>query len=304
MVPKKIILTALFLVLAVRPLFAGDQKLNIVASQALYADLARRIGGERVEVKSIASPKFNVHFYQPKPSHVRAVAKADLVIYTGLDLEAWWGSLVEAAGKPDLFPGGSKSVDLSSGIRLLGIPDAKLTRAEGDIHLYGNPHYAMNPENAGIMARSISKALQASDPAHAALYEENVRNFLRELELKISVWKAESSHCLGQEVIAYHDDIRYLADFLGVRSGQFLEPKPGIPPTPKHLESLENYIKENKIKALVMQTYYSPSAAQHLSEHAGVVIAVIGSNLGELEGVASIFDFYDYNIRKICEVLK
>ena len=167
--------TALFifcLFCSVKPAGAAEP-LKVVASQVYYADIVREIGKDKVEVRSVASPKFNVHFIQPKPSDVRNVSRADLVVYTGLDLEEWWGPLVEAAGKPEFFPGREKSVDLSQGIRLLEAPDHALTRAEGDIHLYGNPHYILNPENAKVMAFTIRRKLSEIDPGNASFYEAN-----------------------------------------------------------------------------------------------------------------------------------
>ena len=150
------------LFLTAKPLFAAEP-LKVVATQAMYADIVKQIGKDKVDVKFVASPKFNVHFIQPKPSDVRNVSHADLVVYTGLDLEEWWGPLLEAAGKPDFFPGREKSIDMSRGIRLLNVPDHPLSRAEGDIHLFGNPHITMSPENVKIMAQTVFEKLKEVD---------------------------------------------------------------------------------------------------------------------------------------------
>ena len=286
------------------PLFAVEGPLKVVATQTLYADIVRQIGKDKVEVKSVASPKFNVHFIQPKPSDVRNVAHADLVVYTGLDLEEWWGPLLEAAGKPDFFPGREKSVDLSRGIRILKVPDHPLSRAEGDIHLFGNPHYIMNPENTKIMAGTILEKLREADPANSAYYEENEKAFVSRLDQKISGWKSLCAHCAGQEIISYHEDIEYLVDFLGLKVEQFLEPKPGIPPTPKHLEFLENYIKSKNIKAILMPTYFPKDAAESLSKRVGTKVVTVCQNVGELPGTEDVFGFFDYNFKQISEALR
>ena len=278
--------------------------LKVVATQTMYADLVRQIGKDKVDVKSVATPKFNVHFIQPKPSDVRNVAKADLYVNAGLDLEAWSGPLLEAAGKVELFHGQGRNLDLSKSIRLLGVPDHAPSRAEGDIHLYGNPHFNMNPENVKIMAASISQKLKEMDPANSDFYEENRKDFISKLDQKINEWKTLCAACRGQEIISYHEDIAYFADFLGLKAEQFLEPKPGIPPTPRHLEFLENYVREKNIKAIVLPTYYPKDAAGALSARVGAKVVTICQNLGELPGTEDLFGFFDYNFKQISEGLK
>lgn len=280
------------------------QPLKVVATQTMYADIVRQIGKEKVEVKSVAPPRFNVHFIQPKPSDVRNVAKADLYINAGLDLEAWSGPLLEAAGKTDLFPGRGKNLDLSKGIRILGVPDHPLSRAEGDIHLFGNPHYNMNPENVKIMSQAVLEKLKEMDPSSASYYEENEKIFVLKLDQKIAEWKTLCGGLRGGEIISYHEDIAYFADFLGLKAEQFLEPKPGIPPTPKHLEFLENYVKEKGIKAIVLPTYYPKDAAETLSKKVGVKVVTICQNLGEVPGTEDVFCFFDYNFTQMKQALK
>jgi len=282
---------------------AKEQKCKIVATTTLWAELVKQIAGDKAEVQAIASPKFNVHFYPPKPSDVRKVAQSDLYVSTGLDLEAWSDPLLEAAGKPQLFRGGPRFVDLSAGIKLLEAP-TQLSRAEGDIHVFGNPHYAMNPENAKIMAKTILTKLIEIDPENREYYETNTQSFLTKLDEKIREWKKLCSHCRGKEVISYHDDMVYLADFLGLKAEQSLEPKPGIPPTPKHLNFLENYIREHNIKAIVSPTFYSPHAPEKLAKRTGIKTVTICQNAGEVKGTEDFFKFFDYNIQKISEAVQ
>lgn len=300
---KNFLLGMLILISSASMLY-GAEPLKVVTTQTFYADLVRQIGKDKVEVKSVASPKFNVHFIQPKPSDVRNVSKADLVVYTGMDLEEWWGPLLEAAGRTEFFPGREKSVDLSRGIRILQVPDHPLSRAEGDIHLFGNPHYIMNPENAKVMSETILAKLKDIDPANAEFYEANQKAFAARLEAKIAEWKALCTDCAGQEIVSYHEDIEYLADFLGLRAEMFLEPKPGIPPTPKHLEELKNYIRSKKIKAVAMPTYFPRDAAESLTKTVGAKIVTICQNAGELPGTDDVFGFFDHNFKEISEALK
>ncbi len=222
----------------------------------------------------------------------------------GLDLEAWSDPLLEATDKPQLFRNGERNVDLSVGVRLLNIPDHPLSRAEGDIHAFGNPHFQMNPENARPMIKTIVEKLKRADPANSAYYEQNAKEFLAKLDAKITEWKMLCASCRGKEIISYHDDIAYFADFLGVKAEQFLEPKPGIPPTPKHLQFLEDYAKANHITAIVMPTYYPKDAGQALAQRVGGKVVTIGQGVGEVSGTDDFFSLFDYNFKQISDGVK
>jgi zinc/manganese transport system substrate-binding protein len=299
-----LILCYLVLFFSQKLLFASEAPLKIVATQTLFADIVKQIGKDKVEVKYIAQPKFNVHFIQPKPSDVRNMTKADLYVNAGLDLEAWSGPLLEAAGRPELFSGAERNLDLSKGITILNVPNQPISRSQGDIHMFGNPHYNMNPENAKIIAMNILEKLKEIDPKDTSYYEENAKTFLSHFDEKISEWKKLCADFKGQEIISYHEDIAYFADFLGLKAEQFIEPKPGIPPTPKHLEFLEEYVKANHIKAIVMPTYYPKDAAEKLSQRVGAKVITICQNVGEIPGTDDTFSFFDYNFKQISEALK
>jgi zinc/manganese transport system substrate-binding protein len=280
--------------------WAGE-KLNIVTTQTIFADLVKQIGKDKVNVSAIASPKYNIHFIQPKPSDVRKVAKADLYVNAGLDLEAWSDPLLEAAGQPQLFRNGPDNVDLSRGIRLLNVPDHPLNRAEGDIHAYGNPHFQMNPENAKVMVQTLVEKLKEKDPANASFYEDNAKAFLTKLDGKLAEWRNICAPIRGKEIISYHEDIAYFADFLGVKAEQFLEPKPGIPPTPKHMQFLEDYAKSKHITAVVLPTYFSQQQAQALAAKIQGHVITICQEVGEVPGTDDFFTFFDHNFKDICK---
>ncbi len=280
---------------------ADEKKLNVVATQTIFADLVRQIGGDRVEVSAVASPRYNIHFIQPKPSDVRRVGRADLYVNSGLDLEAWSDPLLEAAGKPELFRGGARNVDVSRGIRLLGVPDHPVTRAEGDIHAFGNPHFHMDPENARIIARNILVRLQEVDPVNSDYYSQRAREFEARLDAKIDEWKILTADLDGKEVISYHEDILYFADFLGLKVKEYLEPKPGIPPSPKHLQFLKEYAAANHVHAIVMPTYYPKGAAEALAKRINGKVVTIAQGVGEVQGTDDFFSFFDYNFKQISE---
>ena len=154
------------------------------------------------------------------------------------------------------------------------------------------------------MAGNILEKLKIADPANAAYYEENEKAFVSRLEERIAEWKKLCEHCKGQEVISYHKDIAYFADFVGLKAEQYIEVKPGIPPTPKHLEYLEEYVKSHNIKAIVMPTYYPKDAADKLATRVGAKVVTICQNVGEISGTDNVVSFFDYNFKQISDALK
>lgn len=288
---------------AAMSVFAGERPLKIVTSTTFFAELVRKIGGENVEVNSIAAPRFNIHFIQPTPNDVRKTSRADLFVFAGLDLEAWVNPLLEASGRSDLFRGGSRNLDLSQGIPLLKIPAGELSRAGGDLHLFGNPHYTLNPDNAKIMAQTILNKLKELDPAHSADYQARADQLITKIDLKITEWKNLCVHCVGKEVISYHDDIVYLTHFLGVKEEQYLEPKPGVPPAPRHLAFLEEYIRKNQVQAIVAASYYPSGPAKKIAEKTGIKTGLIVQSPGEISGTEDLFDFYTHNVETIAKAL-
>jgi ABC-type Zn uptake system ZnuABC Zn-binding protein ZnuA len=283
---------------------ANTKSVTIVATQRFFAELASEIGKDKIAVSYVAFPKFNIHQIQPKPSDIRNVSRADLYPTAGLDAEPWSEALLQAAGNPRLFVNGTGYVDLSHGIHLLGVPAAPITRADGDIHIYGNTHYHMDPRNAVIMAQTMLAKLQEIDPEHAEFYNDNAAVFIRKLEDNIRQWLTECTHYHGREIIAYHDDIVYFAYFLGLKVARYIEPKPGIPPSPRYLAELAEYARQNQIKTIVMPTYFPRSQGDKLADLIGGKTVIICQNVGELPGTDSIFTFYDHNMTAIEQALR
>lgn len=282
--------------------FAQD-KLKVAATLSTFADLAKQVGGDFVEAYSISPGMFNPHFYEPKPSDVLRTQKADLFIHAGLDLELWRYPLVEAAGNPDIFPGGKRELDLSKGISLLEASQKQPTRLQGDVHIYGNPHYWVEPRNGKVMAVSITAKLIELDPGHTDYYDKNLKEFLRKLDEKIIYWQAELRAIKDKEVVAYHNEWIYLTEFAGIKLKQYLEPKPGIPPTPKHLAFIEEYIKKNNIPAIIQPTYFPKSYADGLAKRADIKIIILAQNVREIKEISDYFLLIDFNLRRLKEAL-
>lgn len=296
--------TILGMLLFAFPAQAAEQPIRVVATLSTFADLARQIGGDRVEVATIASPRFNPHFIEPRPSDVLKVKKADLLMHAGLDLEVWRGPLLDAAGNPRVFPGQPGELDLSRGVRLLEVPDKPVSRLMGDIHLFGNPHYWLHPENARVMAQAVCDKLCEVDPAHEQEYHRRLEDFLGRLDRKIAEWKQLTSALKGQEVVAYHNEWIYLTDFLGMKLEQYLESKPGIPPNPKHIGFLENYMKTRGIRVVIQSTYFSKSSSETLARRVGGEVVILCQNVKELPEASDYIAFVDYNVRQLSQALK
>ena len=279
----------------------AEAKIRVVATLSIFADLVKKIGGDHVQVHTVASPRFNPHFIEPKPSDVLRTSQADLLVHGGLDLEAWRPPLVEAASNMKVLPGAEGELDLSRGIALLEVPTQAVSRAQGDIHLFGNPHYWLDPENGKIMAKAIAQKLGQRDPEHQKDYAANLSQFLTRLDEKIAEWKKKVVQDKGKEALAYHNEWIYLTEFAGIKIEKFLEPKPGIPPTPKQLGFLEGYIKQNAIKTLFQASYYSKDAARALENRTGIKMYLLCSNVGEIKEAEDFFALFDYDIKTIAK---
>ncbi len=279
------------------------QPIRVVTTLSTFADLTRTIGGDRVDVSSIAPAKFNAHFIEPKPSDVLKVKRAQLFINAGLDLELWRGPLLDAAGNVSIQPNQPGELDLSRGIQLLEVPDHAVSRAEGDIHLYGNPHYWTDPENGRVMAQAIADKLAEMDPEHSEEYRQRLQEWTARLDAKLPDWKSRLSAASPKEVVGYHNEWPYLMRFLGLRMEAFLEPKPGIPPTPKQIEKLEAYVREKRVKAIVQPTYVPTQAADNLAKRTGAKVVVLCQNVGELPACGDYLSMVDHNIDALAKAL-
>ncbi len=286
------------------PSCEADSRLKVAATLPVFADLAEAIGGSRVKVSSIAPAQFNPHFIEPKPSDVVLVKRADLFIHAGLDLELWRGPLLDAAGNTKVFPGQPGELDLSQGITLLEVPDRPISRAEGDIHLYGNPHYWLDPENGKFMAGTIAKKLGELDPAHAKEYDARLEAWSATLDAKITGWRSRLAPYQGQELVGDHKTWPYLMQFAGLRMEQFLEPKPGIPPTPKQIAFLEDYIPAHRVRVIVQSTFFPGRAAETVARRTGAKMALLCQNVHEVPEASDYIAMVDTNVNRLVEALR
>jgi zinc/manganese transport system substrate-binding protein len=295
----KILISLLLLVLIPTHANAAET-IPVVTTIPDVAAIAKAVGGDRVSVESIAKGSQDPHYVEAKPSYMRLMNRARVLFYTGLQLEiGWLPLLVQGARNRSLV-----QVDLSQEISVLERPTGAMSRAQGDVHPEGNPHYWLDPRNGVIMARRIAQELKALAPPDAALFEQNLKNFEGDLNSRRQKWEARIAPFRGTELVAYHKEWEYLAKWLGLSIVDYVEDRPGIPPAPRHLESLIQTIQQRKIKALLLANFTSPGVAQSVAEKTGTKVVVLPASVGGEKGVETYADLFESITTKLADALK
>ncbi len=301
---KILALVLMSLFLLSHPVLA--KKLKIVAATEDLASIARLIGGEEVEVFSIARGYQDPHFVDAKPSFIVKLQKADMFIQAGLGLEIGWApQLLDGSRNGKIMPGGRGYLDASRGVPLLEAPrgDPAALRAQGDIHASGNHHYWLDPRRGKIIAKNIYRALASIRPEKQALFLENLNRFSQKLSQKIEEWQAAFAAFKGAKIIAFHNTWPYFEEFSGIDIIGFIEPKPGIPPTPKHLVKVIQTVQREGVKAIIISPYYSQKSARLVARRTGVPVVELAASVGAYPEIKDYFDLFDYNLRQLSNVL-
>jgi zinc/manganese transport system substrate-binding protein len=264
---------------------AAQAKLNVVATTPDLGALAREVGGDKVDVFTMAKPTEDPHFVDAKPSFVVKLNKADALIEGGAELEIGWLSpLLEQARNTKLSPGKPGRISASQGIKMLEVP-ATLDRSKGDVHAAGNPHYLTDPANAKLVAQSMAKAFAALDSKSADLFKANANKFGQRIDAKLVEWKKTLKPFEGKRVVSYHNSWPYFGEQFGLKFDLFLEPKPGIPPSPAHLSQVISTMKSESIKLIVCQPHLNHRSAEFVAERTDALVIDFASYPGG-KGVA------------------
>jgi ABC-type Zn uptake system ZnuABC Zn-binding protein ZnuA len=272
----------------------------VVTSTTDLAAIAKAVGGERVKVESIAKGFQDPHYVEAKPSYMRLVNRARMLFFVGLQLEiGWLPLLIQGARNPSLA-----QVDLSRGISVLERATGPVSRAQGDIHPEGNPHYWLDPRNGLLMARRIAQELKALLPMEGAYFEQNLKLFEADLGRRRQKWEERMAPFRGLEVVAYHKQWEYLATWLGLAIIDYVEDKPGIPPAPQHLATLIRTIQQRKVKALLVANFTNPSIPQSVADKGGTRMVVLPASVGGEKAIESYSDLFDLIIEKLVVALK
>ena len=284
---------------------AAARTLRVVATTPELADIASRVGGDRVKTDALARGTEDIHQVVMRPSLVPELNRADAVVYLGLTVEhSFLPGLLNVAANPNLRDDavkecvGSGCIDCSDGLSVLEKPDS-LSRSEGEIHPFGNPHYNLDPEDGVLIARNIASGFIRIDPEHAADYRKNLAAYLAELDAKLALWRRWVAPLKGMKAVSYHQDVSYLGRFTGLEFVGTLEPKPGVAPTPTHLERLVETMKRQKVALIVREQQYDPKFPEFLARNTDAKIAVIGTMAKALPGTETFIQMSERNLTSL-----
>lgn len=251
---------------------ASQAKLNVVATTGDFGAIAKTIGGDNVTVTVLAKPTEDPHFVDAKPSLIVKLNRADVVIEGGAELElGWLPPLIEGSRNSKLEAGKPGHIMGSEGITLREVPTT-LDRSRGDVHAAGNPHFMSDPENGKIVAEHIANAFCQLDPKGCDQFRGNLKKFEAELDAKIAEWEKTLAPYKGKEVVSYHNMWPYFAARFGLKMDMFLEPKPGIPPTPAHLAEVITHMKTDNAKVIIVQPYQNRKTAETVAHHTDATV--------------------------------
>lgn len=267
--------------------------LKIITTTTDLRSIASEVAGTLANVDSIAKGTQDPHFIEAKPSFMVKANQADLVISNGLDLEiGWLPSIISGARNPKIRQGEKGNLEVGPSVDPLEVPIGKITRAEGDVHPFGNPHFTLDPIRSGMAAVLIGKRLGELDPAHAAEYTKNAESFNTRMKDKTKAWIERIEKSGVKSVITYHKTLTYFLARFKIGNPAILEPKPGIPPTSGHIIEVIQLIKEKKVPLILVENYFDASVTQKIKQevpdvrtHTVPVAVDGGSGMGKLDDV-------------------
>jgi zinc/manganese transport system substrate-binding protein len=279
------------------PITAEAKKLIVVTSTTDMGALAQEVGGDRIEVESLAKGYQDPHFVEAKPSFLLKLRQADLLIHVGLQLEiGWLPPLITQSGNPRIQVGAPGNLDASQFAEILEIPQGTVTRAEGDVHPLGNPHYWLDPDNGRRIARGIANKLADLDPADSAYFQQRFQDFDRRLSAAELKWDAAMKPWHGQKIVTYHRSFPNFAKHFGLDVIDYVEPRPGIPPTPGHTIEVIQLMRREKCKVVLVEPYFDLKTPQSIGRETGAQVVVYLPSVGGEKQVTNYFQLFDYDI--------
>lgn len=279
-------------------------KVKIVTTTTDYADLARQIGGDAVEVHSVMKGPENVHNVMARPTAMLKLNQADLFVHGGLDVEPWRDNLLKGARNPHVMPGKPGNVDMSAGVELLDVPTGKIDRSGGDVHAFGNPHYQLSPAAAMRMTATLARAMAFADAGNADRYRENATTLINDLADTHNALRDELKPYAGLKIVTFHPAWGYFAESFGLTIAGTIEPKPGITPSPAQVRSLVERMKAENVKVVIVETYSDQNLAESVAERAGATLIRLPDHVLGTPEADSYQNLFRHNIRKLIETAK
>ncbi len=282
--------------------YAFAKKINVVTTSTDLKSIAKFIGGDIIKVENITKGYQNPHIVDAKPSYMLKLNKADLFVKVGLDLETWSQLLEDGARNPQIRFGSSGYVDASIGVELLDIPTTKIDRSLGDIHVFGNPHYWLDPLNSKTIAQNILNGLRRVSPENADYFKENKKCFDNEIDTHLVKWLRKMKPYSGTKVIAYHKTWSNLAKRFKIKVADYIEPKPGIPASPAHISNLIKKMKAEDIKVIIKEPYYESKVPDFIASKTGASVLTLPTSVEGINGVKDYFALFDYIIDELISI--
>ncbi len=340
---KQFSILLLFFVAAVQTAFAGE-RLQVVTTISTYADIAKKIGEEKVDVQYIVPGNQDAHFVRPKPSYAIIMNRADIFVSTGLDLELWAPTLVDMSKNPKVRSGESGYIAASAGIELLDKPEI-LSRSEGGVHIYGNPHITTGPLNFKVIAENIATGLEKNDPENGTYYRKNLEIFTNQIDQHmfgetlvglmggdlltrlvlngqlinflstktykdkklidyLDGWLKKGMIFRDKPMVCYHKNWVYFEQTFGIKVIGYVEPKPGIPPSPRHVEGLIGDMKKNNIKVLMAANYFSESKVNEICKKVGALPVIVPMGVNGAPDTDDVFMLVDYWVNHLSQAFE
>jgi len=283
----------------------AEAKVRVVSTLQDFASIAADIGGDRVETTALAKGYQDPHFVDAKPSFVLQLSRADLLIVAGLELEiGYLPPLLDQSRNDKIRPGSPGYLDASVGCDILQRPTQQVTRAMGDVHPYGNPHYWTDPENGRVIAKAIAAKLSQLDASGAATYQKNLAAFEAKLTAKEKEWDAKMAPYAGTKVVTFHDSWPNFAKRWKLQIMGHVEPKPGIPPSPTHTLEIVNLVTAQKIPLILVEPYFDSKTPKYIAEKTGAAMVTLYPSVGGTPAIRDYFALFDTDLDGILSALK
>ena len=284
---------------------AQARKINVITATTDLAALTQEVAGDKVDVESIAKGYQDPHYVEAKPSFLLKLRHADLLVVVGLDLEiGWLPPLITQSGNPKIQPAAAGYLDASQFSEIVEKPTGLISRAQGDVHPLGNPHYWLDPDNGRRIAKGIADKLSEMQPSEAAYFQQRYADFNQRLTAAEKKWDDEMKPYRGSKVVSYHKSWPNFAKHFGLDVVGYIEPRPGIPPTPGHTLELIQLMKRENVKTIMVEPYFDLKTPNSIAAATGGQVLVMLPSVGGQKEVTDYFKLFDYDLSLLMKTLQ
>jgi len=301
---RNLFIVLAFAAFAATPAFAQG-KLNVIAATEDLASIGREVGGDHITIESIAKGYQDPHFVEAKPSFILKLQKADVLIVVGRELEiGWLPPLIQQSRNGRIQVGADGYLDASLNAQILELPTGQITRAMGDVHPLGNPHYWLDPENGKRIAKEIAAKFSSLRSNDRAYFEQRLADFTSRLDAGEKRWLAAMAPYKGTKIVTYHRSFPNFAERFGLDIVGYVEPRPGIPPTPQHTLDLINEMKRQNVKIVLVEPYFDLKTPNAIGRDTGAQVLVMPPSVGGVKEATDYLKLFDYDINLLIEAIK